>query len=137
MVDLDIGTENLRWLGDSRFVYGFVRGALANKARKVKIQMKVVENGYDKVHLARLARELSGQVKTLGGGTLADGMEALKLDKPTHVIEEDKEFEGEDLDLPMPIAPSVQPDDSWVTITSQGKSTAPAWKQGEGILYIK
>ena len=100
--------------------------------------MKVVENGHDKVHLARLARELGGEVKTLGGGTLAKGMEALKLDKPTHANEEDKaEVEETNLDLPMPIAPSVEPDESWVTITSQGKSTAPAWKQGEGILYIK
>jgi sphingosine kinase len=26
MADLDIGTENLRWMGDARFVFGFVRG---------------------------------------------------------------------------------------------------------------
>ena len=26
MADLDIGTENLRWMGDARFVFGFLRG---------------------------------------------------------------------------------------------------------------
>jgi hypothetical protein len=26
MADLDIGTEHLRWMGDTRFVYGFLRG---------------------------------------------------------------------------------------------------------------
>lgn len=27
MADLDIGTEHLRWMGDTRFVYGFLRGS--------------------------------------------------------------------------------------------------------------
>lgn len=26
MADVDIGTENLRWMGDTRFVVGLVRG---------------------------------------------------------------------------------------------------------------
>lgn len=26
MADLDIGTEHLRWMGDARFVYGYIRG---------------------------------------------------------------------------------------------------------------
>lgn len=30
MADLDLGTENLRWMGDSRFIYGFVRGCMYN-----------------------------------------------------------------------------------------------------------
>lgn len=25
MADLDLGTEHLRWMGDARFMYGFVR----------------------------------------------------------------------------------------------------------------
>lgn len=27
MADLDLGTEHLRWMGSSRFVYGFLRGS--------------------------------------------------------------------------------------------------------------
>lgn len=26
MADLDIKTEHLRWMGDTRFIYGFLRG---------------------------------------------------------------------------------------------------------------
>ena len=26
MAEVDIGTENLRWMGDSRFVIGFLKG---------------------------------------------------------------------------------------------------------------
>ena len=26
MADLDIGTQHLRWMGDARFMYGFIRG---------------------------------------------------------------------------------------------------------------
>lgn len=31
MADLDIGTENLRWMGDARFVFGFIRGCKSSK----------------------------------------------------------------------------------------------------------
>ena len=27
MADLDIGTENLRWMGDARFMIGLIRGS--------------------------------------------------------------------------------------------------------------
>jgi len=27
MADLDLGTEHLRWMGSTRFVYGFLRGS--------------------------------------------------------------------------------------------------------------
>jgi sphingosine kinase len=26
MADLDLGTENLRWMGETRFMYGLLRG---------------------------------------------------------------------------------------------------------------
>ena len=31
MADLDIGTENLRWMGDARFVFGFIRGCKSSE----------------------------------------------------------------------------------------------------------
>ena len=31
MADLDIGTENLRWMGDARFVFGFVKGCKSSE----------------------------------------------------------------------------------------------------------
>jgi len=30
MADADLGTENLRWMGNSRFIYGFVKGRMYN-----------------------------------------------------------------------------------------------------------
>ncbi|GAA5898066.1 hypothetical protein JCM6882_003318 [Rhodosporidiobolus microsporus] len=32
MADLDLGTEHLRWMGDARFTYGYIRGALSRVA---------------------------------------------------------------------------------------------------------
>lgn len=32
MADLDIGTENLRWMGDARFVFGFIRGCKSSSS---------------------------------------------------------------------------------------------------------
>lgn len=57
MVDLDIGTENLRWMGDTRFVLGFLKGVVSSKNFKARIRMDVVES--DKVEMARIARERS------------------------------------------------------------------------------
>lgn len=31
MADLDIGTENLRWMGDARFIFGFLRGCKSSE----------------------------------------------------------------------------------------------------------
>ena len=30
MADVDLKTEHLRWMGDARFVYGFLRGGTAS-----------------------------------------------------------------------------------------------------------
>ena len=57
MVDLDIGTENLRWMGDTRFVLGFLKGVVSSKNFKARIRMDVVES--NKVEMARIARERS------------------------------------------------------------------------------
>lgn len=68
MVDLDIGTENIRWLGDSRFVLGFVKGVMTNKNFKCRLRIKVEED--DKISMARKARERvqhqSGKDRQLG-----------------------------------------------------------------------
>ncbi|KAG6898377.1 hypothetical protein C0992_009052 [Termitomyces sp. T32_za158] len=50
MADLDIGTENLRWMGDTRFVVGLLRGILKFKACPVQLSYKVAES--DKIKMA-------------------------------------------------------------------------------------
>ncbi|KIP09577.1 hypothetical protein PHLGIDRAFT_126171 [Phlebiopsis gigantea 11061_1 CR5-6] len=40
MAELDLGTEHLRFMGDNRFVYGYLRGLLRHKACPVKVSIK-------------------------------------------------------------------------------------------------
>ncbi|KDR81645.1 hypothetical protein GALMADRAFT_239721 [Galerina marginata CBS 339.88] len=49
MADLDIGTENLRWMGDTRFMYGLLRGLIKFKPCPVQLSFKVAENDKDKM----------------------------------------------------------------------------------------
>jgi len=38
MADLDFGTEHLRWMGETRFMYGFLKGLIANKPCPVQLE---------------------------------------------------------------------------------------------------
>ncbi|EJU05500.1 hypothetical protein DACRYDRAFT_98209 [Dacryopinax primogenitus] len=49
MADLDLGTENLRWMGDQRFIVGFVQGVLRMKHCPVKVWLKVAESDKQKI----------------------------------------------------------------------------------------
>jgi len=42
MADLDFGTEHLRWMGDARFTYGYVKGALSGKKYNCEVAIKIV-----------------------------------------------------------------------------------------------
>lgn len=73
MVDLDIGTEHMRWMGDTRFLLGFLKGVAANKNFQCRLRMKVVES--DKVSMARKARERSQeQVEAQRNGKVTNGL---------------------------------------------------------------
>ncbi|KAK7014844.1 DAGKc domain-containing protein [Favolaschia claudopus] len=41
--DLDIGTDHLRWMGEPRFMYGFLRGLIQFKACPIQLSYKAVE----------------------------------------------------------------------------------------------
>lgn len=43
MADLDIGTEHLRWMGDTRFMVGLLRGVVQFRACPVQLSYKAVE----------------------------------------------------------------------------------------------
>ncbi|KAI0703619.1 ATP-NAD kinase-like domain-containing protein [Cytidiella melzeri] len=49
MSELDIGTEHLRFMGDGRFMYGYLRGVLQHKKCPVKVSIKVVESDKQKM----------------------------------------------------------------------------------------
>ncbi|KAF9483786.1 hypothetical protein BDN70DRAFT_873404 [Pholiota conissans] len=61
MADLDIGTDNLRWMGETRFLYGLLRGLVKYKSCPVQLSYKVAEK--DKL---KMAVEVSLRKNTLG-----------------------------------------------------------------------
>ncbi|KAF8580882.1 hypothetical protein K439DRAFT_1636638 [Ramaria rubella] len=57
MADVDLGTENMRWMGDTRFMVGFLRAVGTNRACPMKLEVKVVSHDKDKmVENYRLSR---------------------------------------------------------------------------------
>ncbi|CAK5264569.1 unnamed protein product [Mycena citricolor] len=50
IADLDIGTEDLRWMGDARFTYGLLRGLIRFKPCPVKLSYKAAELDKDKMY---------------------------------------------------------------------------------------
>jgi len=158
MVDLDIGTENLRWMGDTRFVLGFLKGVVSSNNFKARIRINVVED--DKVSMARKARERSHVAPaTMGAGLdplnpgkaahdqvksrssqLINGTGASNGDRQGRVDgngnangqsgteAEDAAKQDETLDTDdgsLPEAKPLEPEDSWITIDSSGKSPKP------------
>lgn len=152
MVDLDIGTENLRWMGDTRFVLGFLKGVVSNRNFKARIRMNVVEA--DKVEMAREARERSHVALTpVGTGTdpLNPGKNARQSlrtgpDDRDHGFtnghdaeaSEPEPHEAEEVTGGMPEAKPLVPTDQWLTIDSGTKSTEPVTPEGapNSILYF-
>ncbi|WWD18462.1 hypothetical protein CI109_102914 [Kwoniella shandongensis] len=136
MVDLDIGTENLRWMGDVRFTVGFLKGLAANKSSKCRLKLKVVES--DKVEMARKAREQARArkgTKVVGGGVnpLIDGVKKLDVNGGTDgsgAVDDGAaaEDDGKDDYIPDhgPIhdAKPLEPDSTWLTIESTKSKTS-------------
>ncbi|KAF8550294.1 hypothetical protein OG21DRAFT_1468925 [Imleria badia] len=59
MADVDIETEHLRWMGDLRFVWGYLRGVVTRKTCKMELSMKVVEQDKSQMVDALYARRRS------------------------------------------------------------------------------
>lgn len=57
MADLDIGTDNLRWMGETRFTYGLLRGLLRFKPCPVQLSLKLAETDKEKMAAAVHSRE--------------------------------------------------------------------------------
>ena len=86
MADLDLGTEHLRWMGDARFVVGFIQGALAKRKYGVELAMRVVDG--DKHSIARTYADerhrASAAASTSESG--ADGLPPLKYGTATDTL---------------------------------------------------
>ncbi|KZV90236.1 hypothetical protein EXIGLDRAFT_750735 [Exidia glandulosa HHB12029] len=49
MADVDLGTEHLRWMGNARFMYGFLRGLVSLKECPVELSIKVSDTDKKKM----------------------------------------------------------------------------------------
>ncbi|KAF9500827.1 hypothetical protein BDN71DRAFT_1381184 [Pleurotus eryngii] len=56
MADLDIGTDHLRWMGETRFMYGLIRGVLRFKPCPIQLSVKIAEQDKTKMLEALQAR---------------------------------------------------------------------------------
>jgi sphingosine kinase len=164
MCDLDIGTENLRWMGDSRLVYGFLRGVVQMKPYKCRLKFKVVET--DKIEMARKAREAAkpfiSTAKAVRSGTNPLPNRLPEISSSAHETDTQNGVTvdhgatatgvsngvGDSQEALSNIVP-LEPDASWLTIEStegvrenlwkrktQEESQNELWPHGTGILYI-
>ncbi|KAG8898614.1 sphinganine kinase lcb4 [Tulasnella sp. 417] len=49
MAELDLGTEHLRWMGDTRFMVGFLKGVITNTPRQLRVLIKEPETDKPKL----------------------------------------------------------------------------------------
>ncbi|KAG7092503.1 hypothetical protein E1B28_008854 [Marasmius oreades] len=49
MADLDVGTDHLRWLGETRFLYGFLRGLIRLKSCNIELSYRIAEDNKAKI----------------------------------------------------------------------------------------
>lgn len=147
MCDVDLGTEHLRWMGDARFVYGFLRGIIWNSPMKCRISMKVVnaDKGLmiKRVKESRHSRYSTSPISSPGHGN----------PDPCGVPSKAKEnLDESSVDESLPPIRELVPDDEWIVLESGTKygggqkdtlgvqegavTKKGSWKDGEGILYI-
>lgn len=164
MVDVDIGTEHLRWMGDTRFLVGMVKGMLQSPVFKCRIRMKVEES--DKIEMARRAREKVQEQ----GDKMERMLHATENGEPVNGSETQTEGGGNangkanangdsngtsgHTEGPIPKPGRLEPDDTWITIEStskriiSGKDRLPkqspnghgmdrgGWVDGDAMLYV-
>lgn len=99
VAEFDLGTEHLRWMGGTRFVYGFVVKSLQKKIFPCDIAVKVVTD--DKEEIARRyheAMELKGTSEEISRGddALEGGLPELKYGTSTDPLPEDWAVENHD-----------------------------------------
>ncbi|KAH7340253.1 ATP-NAD kinase-like domain-containing protein [Rhizoctonia solani] len=69
MADLDLGTESMRWMGDARFIAGFLRGVASNKPCAMTLSIKVANR--DKAKMVETLQEFKAGPKPATSPTSA------------------------------------------------------------------
>ncbi|KAL4253166.1 Lipid Phosphate Formation and Regulation [Abortiporus biennis] len=83
MSELDLGTENMRFLGNTRFIVGYIRGIVKHRACPIKLQIKVAES--DKSAMLRAldsARQQFSVSSSVDTSTLVTAPEGNAKSKP-------------------------------------------------------
>ncbi|KZS99214.1 hypothetical protein SISNIDRAFT_546021 [Sistotremastrum niveocremeum HHB9708] len=85
MADVDLGTEHLRWMGDARFMVGFLRELWALKRCPVTMEIKVVAEDKEQMVQQWKSTRSSGERTRATNGVLGkppSTSEWVTLDKP-------------------------------------------------------
>ncbi|KAG1756719.1 ATP-NAD kinase-like domain-containing protein [Suillus paluster] len=92
MADIDIETEHLRWMGDTRFILGYLRAIIARKSCPIELSMKVVDQDKSRMMDALYARRggASPGLSSPSSSLLSDDK---KLDSSSSSDEEWTRFE--------------------------------------------
>ncbi|KAG1756721.1 ATP-NAD kinase-like domain-containing protein [Suillus paluster] len=69
IADADIETENLRWMGDTRFILGYIRAVIARKSCPIELSMKVVDQDKSRMMDALDDKKLDGTSSSHGEWT--------------------------------------------------------------------
>ncbi|QRV86091.1 diacylglycerol kinase catalytic domain-containing protein [Ceratobasidium sp. AG-Ba] len=84
MADIDLGTENLRWMGDTRFIAGYLRSVGQNRPCAMTLSMRVVHS--DKTEMAKALHTLKASAEVDLAPRFANedvgGPEWLTFEKP-------------------------------------------------------
>ncbi|APA05442.1 hypothetical protein SS1G_09867 [Sclerotinia sclerotiorum 1980 UF-70] len=99
VAEFDLGTEHLRWMGGTRFIYGFVLKSLQKKIYPCDIAVKVVTD--DKEEIKRRyheAMQLGGTPEEVlrGNDSLEGGLPELKYGTSTDPLPQDWKVEQHD-----------------------------------------
>ncbi|KAH7103880.1 ATP-NAD kinase-like domain-containing protein [Auriculariales sp. MPI-PUGE-AT-0066] len=93
MADCDLGTENLRWMGNARFMFGFLRGLVSFKS--CPIELSICVSSDDKKKMVESHRALRSK--------------HIASSSRSNLLEGDEEAE-----LP-PLRYAEGPDENWIT----------------------
>ncbi|KAF9533023.1 ATP-NAD kinase-like domain-containing protein [Crepidotus variabilis] len=103
MADVDIGTDHLRWMGDTRFMVGLIKGIAQYKRCPVKLSYKLAEQ--DKHKMAEAVHSRTKELAKLGRTPLAS---------PSNSGSEVSFHDGPTAGLP-PLQYLKEDEDGWVT----------------------
>ena len=148
---LDLGTEHLRWLGDTRFIYGFVRGS-EYSAGPFVITMLTKEIFFTVVYNSPMQCTIHVKVDTADKGLMIQRLNETR--QAQHDRRDRLDMNTESAEAPettfstIPPVRMLEPDSSWISMKSGTKYAKPekkpspnwpltgSWSEGEAMLYV-